>query len=156
LASSTTFDYRYGHAASPESERATLRRLDSLARLLDSAFALPLVGVRVGLDPLLNVIPGAGLIVAKGLSAYLVWEAYRVGVPRSVIARMVANVGADLAISAVPVAGWVADIFFRANLRNMELLREHLEARHPDLGKPGTRRTHPVTIEGEVLRDVRR
>jgi ABC-type antimicrobial peptide transport system permease subunit len=156
LVSSTTFDYRYGHAANPESEQATLRRLEGLAKLLDSAFAIPVIGTRVGADALLNFIPGAGLVMSKGVSAYLVWEAYRLGVPRGVIARMAGNVAADLAISVVPVAGWVADVFFRANLRNMRLLREHLEPRHPDFGKARQRRSHPVTIDGEVIRDAPR
>lgn len=152
MISSTTFNAAYGHAASPEGERATLRRLDALAKLLDSAFAIPVIGTRVGADALLNVIPGAGLIVAKGLSAYLVWEAYRLGVPKALITRMVANVGIDLAISAVPVAGWIGDVFFRANLRNMALLREHLAVRHPQPKRTGRKTGAPITIDGEVVR----
>lgn len=151
MVSSTTFDYRYGHAASPEGEHAALRRLEGLARLFDSAFAIPVVGTRVGADALLNLVPGAGLALAKAVSAYLIWEAYRLGVPRGVITRMAANVAVDLAISVVPVAGWIADIFFRANLRNMKLLREHLEARHPHRAERTRRRSHPVTIDGEVV-----
>jgi hypothetical protein len=102
---------------------------------------------------LLNLVPGAGLIVAKGLAAWLVWEAWRLGAPKPLIAKMVANVGVDLAISAVPVAGWIGDVFFRANLRNMALLRGHLAARHAPTERPRTRRRRePVIIEGEVIR----
>lgn len=151
MVSAAAFATAYGHAASPDNERATLKRLDRLAHVLDSAFAIAVIGTRVGADALLNLVPGAGVIVAKGLSAWLVWEAYRLGVPRTLIARMTANVAADLAISVVPVAGWVADIFFRANKRNVALLRAHLQARHPvnPVRTGGTRA--PVTIEGEIV-----
>lgn len=137
-------------------EAAALRRLDALARMLDSAFALPIVGTRVGADALLNLVPGAGVIVAKGLSAWLVYEAHRLGVPRQLIARMVGNVVLDFAISAVPVAGWIGDVFFRANLRNMNLLRDHLSMRRPQPAR--TRRDDepaPVVIDGEIVREPR-
>ena len=58
---------------------------------------------------------------------YLIWEARRLGVPFGTLLRMVGNVGLDALISAVPVAGWVGDVFWRANLRNVALLREHLD-----------------------------
>ena len=152
MISATTFQTAYGHAASPENERATLRRLDRLSRVMDSAFSLPIIGSRIGADALLNVVPVAGIVVAKGLSAYLVWEAYRLGVPRPLIARMVGNVAVDFAISAVPVAGWVADIFFRANMRNMTLLRGHLADRHGPSAATGGQQL-PITIEGEFTRE---
>jgi hypothetical protein len=153
-AAASTFDM-FDHVH--DREAAALRRLDALAKLLDSAFALPIVGTRIGADALLNLVPGAGVIVAKGLSAWLVYEAHRLGVPRRLIARMIANVGVDLAISLVPVAGWVGDVFFRANLRNMAILREHLETR---VARGGPRRKAsgraPITIDGEIVRSAAR
>jgi hypothetical protein len=139
-----------------EREAAALRRLDALAKMLDSAFALPIIGTRVGADALLNLIPGAGLIVGKGLSAWLVYEAHRLGAPREIITRMAGNVVLDFAISAVPVAGWVGDIFFRANMRNMNLLRDHLSMRRPQPARPrrGEERA-PVIIDGEIVKEVR-
>jgi hypothetical protein len=115
----------------PRSRTETLERLDALARLLDSAFRVPGTNIRVGADALLNVVPGAGLAIAKGLSAYLVLEARRHGLPRQVVWRMAGRVGIDLAISAVPVVGWFGDAFYRANLKNIEELRSHL--REPGL-----------------------
>lgn len=156
MISSATFQTAYGHAASPENERSALRRLDALARVMDSAFALPIIGTRLGADALLNLVPGAGVIVAKGLSAYLVWEAYRLGVPRAVIARMVGNVVVDLGISVVPLAGWVGDVFFRANLRNVALLRGHLAGRHAGAPRTDEKRRPPMTIDGEIVRETRR
>jgi hypothetical protein len=108
---------------------ASRKRLDALARLLDSAVAIPGTNIRFGADALLNVIPGFGLVTAKALSAYLIWEARRLGVPSSTLARMLGHLGVDFVISAVPVVGWVGDAFYRANLKNMALLREHLDRR---------------------------
>ena len=107
-------------------------RLERIARLFDSKWRIPGTGIRFGADAALNLLPGFGLVAAKGVSAYLIWEARRLGVPTGTLLRMVGNVGVDALISAVPVAGWVGDVFYRANLRNMALLREHLDRQgHP-------------------------
>jgi hypothetical protein len=106
-------------------------RLDALARFLDSAIRVPGTNIRFGADALLNLIPGVGTLTSKGMSAYLIWEARRLGVPMSTLLRMAGNVGVDFVISAVPLVGWVGDVFYRSNLRNMDLLRRHLDAAHP-------------------------
>ncbi len=106
-------------------------RLDALARFLDSAIRVPGTNVRFGADALLNLLPGIGPLTSKGMSAYLIWEAQRLGVPTRTLVRMVGNVGLDFVISVVPIVGWVGDVFFRSNLRNMGLLREHLDRVHP-------------------------
>lgn len=119
---------RYGWTDSKRQDReATRARLQTLARWLDSAFRVPGTSIRIGADALLNVIPGAGTLVAKGLAAYLVLEARRLGVPRTTLLRMLGNVGIDFAISAIPVIGWFGDAFFRANSRNITLLMRHLD-----------------------------
>ena len=110
------------------SRTETLERLDAIARLLDAAVRVPGTNIRFGADALLNVIPGIGTLIAKGLSAYLVYEARRHGVPTLTLCRMAGRVGIDLAISAVPVMGWFGDAFYRANLKNIEELRRHLSA----------------------------
>ena len=102
------------------------RRLDALSRTMDSAFAIPGTKLRFGADALLNLIPGLGFVLSKGIAAYLVWEARRLGAPTPVLARMLGNLGVDAVLSAIPVLGWVADGFYRANDRNMALLRTHL------------------------------
>lgn len=102
-------------------------RLERIARAFDSRWRFPGTGIRFGADALLSLIPGVGPIVPTAVSAYLIWEARRLGVPVGTLLRMAANVGLDALISAVPVAGSVGDVFFRANLRNMELLRRHLQ-----------------------------
>ncbi|WP_082012642.1 DUF4112 domain-containing protein [Belnapia sp. F-4-1] len=104
-------------------------RLEMIARLLDSNWRIPGTGIRFGTDALLSLLPAVGPVASTAVSAYLIWEARRLGLPAGLLLRMVANVGLDAVISAVPVAGSVADVFFRANLRNMALLRRHLERR---------------------------
>ncbi len=119
-------------AAPPERaarEEGARARLEVIARLLDSRWRVPGTNVRFGADAALNLLPGIGLLAAKGVSAYLIWEARRLGVPTGTLLRMVGNVGLDALISAVPLAGWVGDVFYRANLRNVALLREHLDRR---------------------------
>ncbi|MFC1457062.1 DUF4112 domain-containing protein [Microvirga arabica] len=118
------------HNASPRAAE-TRARLDTLARFLDSAVRVPGTNIRFGADALLNLIPGVGTLTSKGMSAYLIWEARRLGVPMSTLLRMMGNVGVDFVISAIPVVGWVGDVFYRSNLRNMDLLRTHLDKAHP-------------------------
>ncbi|WP_200901930.1 DUF4112 domain-containing protein [Microvirga vignae] len=110
---------------------ATRARLDTLARFLDGAIRVPGTDIRFGADALLNLVPGVGTLTSKGMSAYLIWQAHRLGVPTSILLRMIGNVGVDFVISAIPVVGWVGDVFYRSNLRNMALLRNHLDRVHP-------------------------
>ncbi|MXQ13196.1 DUF4112 domain-containing protein [Microvirga makkahensis] len=126
--------YSYGSSlAADTSFRASgaRARLDTLARFLDSAVRVPGTNIRFGADALLNLVPGVGTLTSKGMSAYLIWEAHRLGVPARTLLRMAGHVGVDLVISAVPVVGWVGDVFYRSNLRNMDLLRKHLDEAHP-------------------------
>lgn len=102
-------------------------RVERLARLLDSAVRVPFTGIRFGADAALNVVPGLGTAVTTAMSAWIIWESHRLGVPRATLLRMAANVGLDALVSAVPVAGWIGDVFFRANLRNLRLLRDHVD-----------------------------
>lgn len=129
----TVTSYSYTSSFTDTSLRAaeTRGRLDALARLLDSAVRVPGTNVRFGADALLNLIPGVGILTSKGMSAYLIWEARRLGVPVSTLLRMMGNVGVDFVISAIPLVGWVGDVFYRSNLRNMDLLRDHLDKKHP-------------------------
>ncbi len=110
----------------PRLRPEAIERLDALARMLDAAVRIPGTNIRVGADALLNLMPGVGTLVAKGLSSYLILEARRHGVPTGTLLRMAGNVAIDFAISVVPVVGWFGDAFFRANQRNIALLRAHL------------------------------
>ncbi|MEK0084828.1 DUF4112 domain-containing protein [Benzoatithermus flavus] len=117
-------------AGSPASSiEHTLRRLDLLAFLLDEAVRIPGTRWRIGLDGLIGIVPGIGDAVTGLLALYPVLEAWRYGAPAHLIARMLANLGVDVAVGAVPVLGDIFDVGFKANRRNVELLRRHLAAR---------------------------
>jgi len=103
-----------------------LRRLDALADLLDTRFRV--LGIRFGLDPLIGLIPGLGDVAMIGPSAYVIARAARLGAPRRLIARMVWNVAVETIIGSIPVIGDMFDIAFKANRRNVEILRRHLRA----------------------------
>jgi GNAT superfamily N-acetyltransferase len=105
---------------------ATLQRMRRLARLMDSAIALPGTRVRIGLDPLLGLIPGAGDVASALISVYMIHHARRLGVGKQVLGAMVANAAADALLGAVPVLGDLFDFAFKANTRNLMLLEKHL------------------------------
>ncbi len=102
-------------------------RLERLGWFLDSAFRVPGTNVRFGADALLGLVPGVGNAATTLLSAYLVHEAWRQGIPKGALARMVGNVALDSLFTAVPLVGTVADLFWRANRRNMAILARHLD-----------------------------
>lgn len=101
-------------------------RLRRLAKLLDSQFRVPGVGIRIGIDAVLGLIPVVGDAASALIGAYLIIEAYRLGVPRWALLRMVANLAVDTAIGAIPFAGDLWDFVFRANDRNMQILARHV------------------------------
>jgi hypothetical protein len=121
----------FDRGAPPGLDRRALaaveRRLERLAVLLDAQFVVPGTNVRFGVDGLIGLVPGIGDAVSAGLSAWLIIEAQRLGAPQTLLARMVANLVVDAAVGAVPVLGDLFDVAFKANLRNMRLLRRHLD-----------------------------
>lgn len=112
---------------SAESKRAALARIDMLSKLFDTAFTLPGSNVRFGVEALMRLVPGIGDAAASGLSCYLLYEAHRLEVPQQVFARLVANVAIEGIVGAVPVFGDLFDVGFRANRRNVAILKEHFE-----------------------------
>ncbi len=104
----------------------TLQRLEWLAWFTDSSMTIPGTRRTFGVDALLSFIPGVGSLLGGGISAYLLMEAVRHAAPPPVLARMGINVLADTALGAIPVVGIVFDILFKANQRNLKLLRQHL------------------------------
>ena len=116
---------RYSH--NDVTRRAALERLDWLANLMDSAVVIPGTRITVGLDALIGLAPGIGDTVTTLISLWMVKEAHELGAPRHLIARMIGNVALDGLVGAVPLLGDAFDVMFRANKRNMKLLREHFE-----------------------------
>ncbi len=96
----------------------------ALTEVLDNKFSIG--KLRIGLDPLLGLIPGFGDIVTTVLSLYLVWIGIQMKLPQEKITRMVGNVVTDLVIGILPIVGDFGDIFFKSNSKNMAILEEHL------------------------------
>ena len=99
-----------------------LARARTLARLLDSAARIPGTGIRFGLDPIIGLVPGLGDVAGAALSGYLVLLAQRLGAPRAVVLRMLANVAVDTVGGTIPLIGDAFDVAFKSNTRNLELL----------------------------------
>ncbi len=87
---------------------------------------LPIIGTRVGLDPIIGLIPGFGDAVMLLPAGYIILEAYRLGVPRRTVVRMALNVGIEILFGTVPVLGDIFDAAFKANTRNLYLLEHHI------------------------------
>ena len=119
-----TFDSRSAHSAA--SAAARLSRLKTIAWAVDGAFRIPGTRFRFGLNSLIGLTPAAGDAVLAGISLYIVNEARKLGVPREKIARMLANVGVEAAAGIVPILGDLFDMGFKANLRNIAIIEEHL------------------------------
>ena len=124
---------------------AEVERLERMAAALDTAFRIPGIGVRVGWDSILGLIPGVGDTVALAPGAYIVWRAHKLGADPAVVARMAVNSGVDYAIGAIPLIGDLFDVGFKANRRNVTLLREHLDARHAATGA-AARTVNPTDV----------
>ncbi|MGF6306194.1 hypothetical protein ABIB82_000386 [Bradyrhizobium sp. i1.8.4] len=104
-----------------------LARLEMIAKLLDVAFVVPGTNVRYGIDGLIGLIPVVGDIITTAISLWLVREARLLGAPWHITARMLANVAVDGVVGMVPVAGDAFDVMFRANIRNVRMLRRWLD-----------------------------
>ena len=122
-----------------------LARARTLARLLDSAVRVPGTGIRFGADAVIGLIPGLGDIGGAALAGYLVILAQRLGVPRSVVLRMLANVAVDTLGGTVPLIGDLFDVAYKSNLRNVALLERALER------PAATTRTSRLMVAGTIL-----
>ncbi|MBK9239984.1 MAG: DUF4112 domain-containing protein [Acidobacteria bacterium] len=111
-----------------QAKAVLLARLERTARLMDSEVRLPVVG-GIGLDPLLGLIPYAGDVVSATVAGAIILNSLQYGLPKAMVAQMVANMFVDLLFGAIPIVGDLFDIAFKANTRNLALLREHLERR---------------------------
>ncbi|HEY9901351.1 MAG TPA: DUF4112 domain-containing protein [Candidatus Sericytochromatia bacterium] len=114
-----------------KAQTSTMRRLRRLSYLLDDVIRIPGTPYRIGIDPLLDVLPIGGDFLGTAFSVYIVLEAARLGVPRAALVQMVVNILLDTVISTVPVLGTVVDATWKANRKNIALLQEHLDIPQP-------------------------
>ncbi len=118
------------HADSPENlpryKRKSMQRVRRVSNLLDEAFRVPGTNFRIGIDPILGLLPVGGDVASALISLYITLEGYRMGVPRHVLARMLVNVAIDTFGGSVPVLGSVFDATWKANRKNRKLLEKHV------------------------------
>ncbi len=121
------------HPLDPQNrEREELRAIaDAIAKLLDSAFVIPGTSIRMGLDPLIGLIPGIGDVISNLIGTSLLFLATRLGVPRIVIFRMALNIFINMALGIIPGIGDLFSVWFKSNIRNSPLLRRYCQAHPP-------------------------
>jgi hypothetical protein len=110
--------------------------VEGIARLMDNKFRIPGTDFRFGLDPILNFVPGLGAVSGFAISAGLLLTIAKYGASGKVLILMIVNIVLDALIGAIPLLGWVFDFAFKANTRNIKLLKEHYtEGKHHGSGK---------------------
>ena len=116
-------------------QQARLTGIRRIAELLDSAFVIPGTNYRIGLDPIIGLIPMVGDLASPLFTIALLWQAYDLGIPKVVQLRMLVNAAIDALVGAVPLAGDLFDFAWKSNEWNLELLELHAyEERHAAVG----------------------
>ena len=121
---------------------ALRKRVETLEILLERSFVIPGINRPVGLDVILDLIPGVGTVSAAALGSYIAWEARNLGMSKWTMARMAGNIGFDMLLGLIPWIGAIPDFFFRSNTRNLRIVKRHLDKHHP----------HTKTIDVEAMR----
>lgn len=111
----------------------TLNRIRKLSRLMDTAIGIPGTKFRIGLDPIIGLIPGAGDLISTAFSTYIIYLATRLGIPRKDIQKMILNIGLEAVVGTVPLVGDLFDAYYKSNIRNLAILEQHLQATEPEI-----------------------
>lgn len=102
---------------------------------MDTAIRIPGIGFRIGLDPIIGLVPGLGDLISTAFSAYIIYLAARFNLPGKAIGWMVFNISLEAVVGAVPLVGDLFDAVYKSNIRNLKLLEEHLQGVEPELGQ---------------------
>ena len=118
-----------GFGSDPQSVR---KRVEAMEGLLERMFIIPGLNKPVGLDVILDLVPGIGDVAGAALGSYMIWEARNLGMSKWQMGRMAGNVGTDFLLGLIPWVGAIPDFFFRSNSRNLRIIRRHLDKFHPE------------------------
>lgn len=110
-----------------EEEERELSRLRTLSKLLDSAFVVPFINFRIGLDAIVGIIPGIGDSLMMMPSAYIVYQGYKLGLPKEKLVQMIGNITIEFLVGVFPIFGDLFDAAFRSNLRNVAIIEKHIQ-----------------------------
>ena len=97
---------------------ARAKRIARVANAFDSKFEIPGIGLKVGYDSLLGLVPGIGDAITSAAGGFIIYEAAKAGARKRVLARMLFNTLLDSTLGAIPIVGDVFDMAFRSNTRN--------------------------------------
>jgi len=110
-----------------------LNHIRRLTRLMDTAFRVPGLGLKVGFDPIIGLIPGVGDLIATIISAYIIILATQFRLPKGLLGTMIMNVALEFVVGTIPLFGDIFDAYFKSNVRNLDLLEKHLATVAPNL-----------------------
>jgi hypothetical protein len=111
--------------------KSAISHVESMATWMDSRFTIPGTNIKFGFDALIGLIPGAGDFTTLLISGYMVSILAKNGASGFVLARMALNILIDALLGSIPLIGDIFDVAFKANIRNVKLMREHyVEGRH--------------------------
>ncbi|NJO42392.1 MAG: DUF4112 domain-containing protein [Cyanobacteria bacterium CRU_2_1] len=110
-----------------------LNRIRKLSRLMDTAIRIPVIGFRIGLDPIIGLVPGAGDLISTAFSAYIIYLATRFRLPAVILRQMIFNITLEAVVGTVPFIGDLFDAFYKSNVRNLALLEQHLRVTEPEI-----------------------
>ena len=116
-----------GFGGDPKSVRA---RVEAMEQILERMFVIPGINRPIGLDVILDVIPGIGDVAGAALGSYMIWEARNLGMSKWQMTRMAGNVGTDFLLGLIPFIGAIPDFLFRSNTRNLRIIKRHLDRHH--------------------------
>lgn len=128
-----------GHNAERLDLLRRLRRLNNLARLLDTALRVPGTNIRFGADSLMGLLPVVGDLSGALVGLAIINEGRKMGLPPNKLAKMLANVGVDTAVGSVPLLGDAFDVYFKSHKRNVGIILDHFAVDPADLADPNRR-----------------
>ncbi len=105
----------------------TLNRLKLLARFMDNGWGIPFTKIRFGADAVIGLVPGAGDLITLLPSIYILIKAHEMGASRELLIKMAGNIAIDTGLGAIPVLGDIFDVFFKSNVRNIDLLTDFIK-----------------------------
>ncbi|WP_292292202.1 DUF4112 domain-containing protein [Marivita sp.] len=111
--------------AADTSER--MARMEHVARLLDSKYRIPGIGIPVGWDSILGLIPGVGDFVTAVPAGWMIWEGYNLGARKRTLGRMGVNAGIDMFVGSIPLIGDLFDVAFKSHQKNLALLQAEMQ-----------------------------
>lgn len=117
------------YRSSRRDEETDVESLERIAHILDDLIRIPFLNIRIGLDPILGLVPWVGDTLSAFFSIYLIAASIQYRAPKIVILRMAMNVAFDYLLGIIPFVGDASDFFVKSNRWNMNLLRQYTRER---------------------------